>query len=407
MLTIAALAALSGAVALAPTSSSTPTTADRGIDSPSFEVISDTEIHADGQVYHSWQELYESGYYNTVDTKCGTRPIFDAQSDAARGGSDCTYSRTNIRSQYDPSVAKYRIPVVVHVIMRTNGTGALSDARIQSQIDILNEDFQAMAGTNGAPGNDGQIEFYLATEDPNGNPTTGITRSTNNTWYNDGGAYYNTLAWDTNHYLNIYTNSASGNLGYVPDLPQGGIAGSKADRVVILDSTFGRNAPFSPYNLGRTVTHEVGHYLGLYHTFEGGCSNSYTSGDRIVDTHSESSPTFGCPGSRSSCGGPAPFHNYMDYSDDACMWEFTVEQNNRMRCSLLTYRPNLYTIAGGNGACSDADLAEPFGSLDFFDVSAFLAAFGSQNADADLNGDGTWDFFDVSAYLASYAAGCP
>lgn len=89
------------------------------------------------------------------------------------------------------------------------------------------------------------------------------------------------------------------------------------------------------------------------------------------------------------------------------MNQFTVEQNNRMRCSLLSYRPDLYTIAGGNGACSDADLVEPFGELDFFDVSAFLGAFGSNQASADMNGDGNWDFFDVSAYLSAYAAGCP
>ncbi len=409
MLTIASLALIAGTSAVAPTSISPDSGFDRSADAPSFQVISDTEIYADGQRFDSWQDLYEAGYFGFEDNRCSTKPIFDPAFDDLRGGSDCTYNRTTIDAQYDPSVALYRIPVVVHVIQRTNGTGSMTDARVQSQIDILNEDFQAIAGSNGAPGNDGQIEFYLATEDENGNPTTGITRSTNNTWFNDGGAYYNTLAWDTNRFMNIYTNSASGALGYVPDLPQGGIAGSNSDRIVILHSTFGRNAPFNPYDLGRTGTHEVGHYLGLYHTFSNGCGTNscYTTGDRICDTNGESSPTFGCPGSRNSCGGPAPFHNYMDYSDDICMNQFTVEQNNRMRCSLLTYRPDLYTIAGGNGSCSAADLAEPFGELDFFDVSAFLGAFGNNQASADMNNDGNWDFFDVSAYLATYSAGCP
>jgi Pregnancy-associated plasma protein-A len=277
---------------------------------------------------------------------------------------------------------------------------------VLSQIEIMNEDFQALAGSNGAPGNDAQIEFYLATEDPNGNPTTGITRSTNNTWFNDGGSYWNSLAWDTNRYLNIYTNSASGALGYVPDLPQGGIAGSNSDRVVILYSTFGRNAPYSPFNLGRTVTHELGHYFGLYHTFNGGCSNSYTSGDRIADTNPESSPTYGCPGSRSSCGQAAPIDNYMDYSDDRCMNKFTDEQNNRMRCSLLHYRPNLYSVATFGG-CSAADLSEPFGQLNFFDVSLFLNEFASNGDNADINGDGEWNFFDVSDFLTIFGQGCP
>jgi hypothetical protein len=407
MLNIAAAVALAGATALAPISSPTAQPDNQG-NNPSFEIISDTEIIADGHTFNSWNELYQSGYYNFEDTRCGTIPLDFQDDHNARGGNDCTYGRTTIRPEYDPSVARYRIPVVVHIIQRTNGTGSMPDSRVTSQIEILNEDFQALAGTNGAPGNDIQIEFYLATEDPNGNPTNGITRSTNTTWYNDGGAYYNTLAWDTNRYLNIYTNSASGALGYVPDLPQGGIAGSNADRVVILHSTFGRNAPFAPFNLGRTVTHEVGHYLGLYHTFDNGCGTSscYTTGDRICDTNAESSPTFGCPNSRSSCGGPAPFHNYMDYSDDICMNQFTVEQNNRMRCSLLTYRPNLYTVAGSAG-CSDADLAEPFGELNFFDVSEFLSAFSSNDSSADINDDGSWNFFDVSDFLSVFSAGCP
>ncbi len=408
MLNIAAVAALAGASALAPVSSA-PVQADEQFGNPSFQVISDTEIIVDGYTFGSWEELYQSGYYGFEDTRCGT-PLHiphDADADGTRGSSDCTYSRTIIRPEYDPSVAKYRIPVVVHIIQRTNGTGSMPDERVISQIEILNEDFQALAGSNGAPGNDAQIEFYLATVDPDGNPTNGITRSTNNTWYNDGGGYYNFLAWDTNRYLNIYTNSASGALGYVPDLPQGGIAGSNADRVVVLHSTFGRNAPFAPFDLGRTTTHEVGHYLGLYHTFTGGCSggSGYTSGDLIADTNPESSPTFGCPGSRFSCGLPAPFDNYMDYSDDACMNKFTPEQNNRMRCSLLTYRPNLYTIA--SSGCSPADFAEPFGQLNFFDVSDFLFAFGTNDPNADINDDGVFNFFDVSDFLTIFAQGCP
>lgn len=257
---------------------------------------------------------------------------------------------------------------------RTNGTGFINEDRVRSQIDILNEDFLAISGTLGGGGDDAQIEFFLATEDPQGNPTNGITYSTNNTWFNDGGSYWNTLAWDTNRYLNIYTNSASGALGYVPDLPQGGIVGSNSDRVVVLYSTFGRNAPLSPFNLGRTGTHEVGHYLGLYHTFNGGCqstSNCSANGDRICDTNPESSPTFGCPGARTSCGLPAPLDNYMDYSDDFCMRRFTPNQINRMRCTIEHYRSNLAIT--GPSACNAADIAEPFGVLDLADVNAFVS----------------------------------
>lgn len=403
---IATLLTLTGTTLLGPTTSPGAIGENEGIINDRFIVISDTEIIADGVTYDSWEALAASGYHQFEDTRCKT-VSFDFGDDVARGTpSDCSFSRTRIEPEYDPGVEKYRIPVVVHIIQRTNGTGNVPDSRVYSQIEILNEDFLAIAGTNGAPGTDVQIEFYLATEDPNGNPTTGITRSTNNTWYNDGGAYYNTLAWDTNRYLNIYTNNGGGALGYVPTLPQGGIAGSNSDRVVILHSTFGRNAPYAPFNLGRTVTHEVGHYLGLDHTFAGGCGNTYTSGDLIVDTNPESSPTYGCPGSRTSCGSQAPIHNYMDYSDDRCMNQFTPEQANRMRCSLINYRPNLYTVAGPSG-CTDADLAEPYGTLNFFDVSAYLAAFNAQDPSADFDNNGSFDFFDVSLFLGLYNVGCP
>jgi len=407
MLTMAATIALAGASALAPNPTSTTTiNADQQIPGTSFQVISDTEIIADGQTFHSWNELYQTGYFQFEHTRCDAGPFVVPADDNTRGANNCSGNRTIPSPQFDPTVAKYRIPVVVHIIQQTNGTGSMPDSRVTSQIEILNEDYQALAGTNGAPGTDGQIEFYLATVDPDGNPTTGITRSTNNTWFNDGGGYWNSLAWDTNRYLNIYTNNASGALGYVPNLPQGGIVGLNADRVVILYSTFGRNAPFAPFDLGRTVTHEVGHYFGLEHTFQGACSNGYTSGDLIMDTNPESSPTFGCPNSRSTCGGqPAPFHNYMDYSDDICMNQFTPEQVNRMRCTLLNYRPDLYTIAASG--CSPADFAEPFGALDFFDVSAFLSAFGTNDAAADFNNDGAWNFFDVSDFLTVFGQGCP
>ncbi len=423
MLTAFFAAALTGAVvgiaaapgATAPASNTNPVQAGQFVNhlgaDYDMEIISDTEIIIDGHTYNSWDAVAASGYYSLRDTRCGIDEamleIFDETVAPTGNGADCSFSTTNPRAVYDPSVEKYRIPVVVHVIERTNGTGAMTDARVQSQIDVLNEDFLALPGSNGAPGTDAQIEFYLATEDPNGNPTTGITRSVNNTWFNDGGAYYNSLAWDTDRYLNIYSNNGGGALGYVPDLPQGGIAGSNSDRVVILYSTFGRNAPFSPFNLGRTATHEVGHYLGLYHTFNGGCAggNCYTRGDRICDTNDEGSPTSGCPSSRSSCGSSAPIHNYMDYSDDRCMNEFTPEQSNRMRCTLLNYRPDLYELA--QGPCSIADFEQPFGELDFFDISRFIVHVQNQADEGDFNDDGIVDFFDISAYLAAFTAGCP
>lgn len=277
--------------------------------------------------------------------RCATPPR-DPNATVPQGPADCSYSNTNPLGSYAPSFI-YRVPVVFHVIRSTSGQGNLSAAQVQSQVDILNEDFRALPGTPGSGGFDTGIEFFLATSDPQGNPTTGITYTTNNTWFSDRqtSSYTTALAWDTNRYLNVYTNSGGGALGYVPNLPQAGnLVGQTNDRIVVAWDTVGRNAPGAPYNQGRTLTHEVGHYLGLFHTFDGGCGSASacnSSGDLICDTNPESQPRFGCPGSASSCGSPDPYRNYMDYTNDTCMTGFTSEQARRMRCTLQHWRPGL------------------------------------------------------------------
>ncbi len=295
--------------------------------------------------FASWSDYYASDLFMQNQGRCST-PYDPDFVDLLDGGpADCSYNNTDPKAEYDPSVALYRIPVVFHILRASNGTtGHVPEHLVESQVEILNEDFLAMVGTNGEAGTDAQVEFYLATKDPDGNPTNGITYSDNTNWYNDNGGYYNTLAWDPHRYLNIYTNTASGALGYVPFLPQNGSPGSSSDRVVLLWSTVGRNAPYGhPYNLGRTATHEFGHYLGLFHTFNSGCGggNCSTSGDRVCDTNPESNPHYGC-GSRSTCSSTDPIENYMDYSDDRCMDNFTPDQSRRMRCTMEHYRPSIY-----------------------------------------------------------------
>ncbi|NNE42606.1 MAG: T9SS type A sorting domain-containing protein [Gemmatimonadetes bacterium] len=303
-------------------------------------------IH-DGIEFESREAFSRSEYFRANGLRCGTPETKVEEGIAAFGSpSDCTAGNTNILPEYDPSNGMITMQVVFHVIQSTGGSGNIPDSQIMNQLDIINEDFLAIAGTPGANGTNGMIQFVMATEDPLGNPTNGITRTTNNTWFNDGGSYWNSLAWDPNTYINIYCNSASGNLGYVPYLPQTGTPGAASDRVVVLWNTVGRNAPYGPpYDQGRTVTHELGHYFGLDHTFAGGCAaasppNCYTTGDWICDTNSESTPTFGCP-NKSSCSSPDPIDNYMDYSDDLCMEMFTPEQMNRMRCTIENWRPGL------------------------------------------------------------------
>lgn len=317
-------------------------------------------------------------------------------------GADCSSNNTNPLPQYDPG-SVYEINVVVHVI--TNGsTGNITDAMVESQIEILNEDFLALAGTNGGDGTYTGIRFKLATEDPNGNATNGITRSNNSTWFNDGGQYYNTLNWDPNRYMNIYTNNGGGALGYVPALPSdgnGSIVGTAADRVVVLWNTFGRNAPNAPFNLGRTATHEVGHFLGLEHTFNGGCSSAsqpgcYTSGDLICDTAPEQSPNYGnCSGANpNTCGDIDPVENYMDYSDDACMTKFSPEQMRRMRCTLESWRPNLGNVVGGGNQSPTASFTSS--------TSGLTASFTDGSSDPDGSiASRSWNFGDGNSSTAT------
>lgn len=325
-----------------------------GLEAASVEVAADGSVIVDGNSFASWGHYFNSQYFRERGGRCGTpdrqsRELLFGADGAAP--SDCSSSNTNPSVDYAPGLV-YVVPVVVHVITNTAGTqGDISDAMVESQIAILNEDFRTVPGSNGADGTNLRIHFVLA----------GITRSANDNWFNDNsdpvlGWYYDVLHWDPHQYMNVYTNSARGFLGYVPFLPANGggtNVGQPYDRVVILWSAFGRDAPFPPYDQGRTATHEIGHYLGLEHPFDGfGCSDSasppgcYSDGDLICDTPLDDGPYFGCPdqGAAQSCGSPDPIHNYMEYTDDLCMTEFTPEQTRRVRCTLQHYRPDLVEL---------------------------------------------------------------
>lgn len=229
---------------------------------------------------------------------------------------------------YDAAAApaNVSIPVRWHVVRSGTAVsqGNIPDSWIQDQIQVLN---QAYAGTG--------FSFYLAS----------IDRTTNSRWYTGcyGGSerkMKSALKIDPANNLNIYScRPSSGILGYAY-FPNSFNESDYRHGVVLLDQSLpGGNA--SPYNLGDTATHEVGHYLGLYHTFQGGCQNP---GDSVADTPAEASAAYGCPTGRDTCAsaGLDPITNFMDYTDDACMDTFSANQTDRMHQMTSSFRPSIY-----------------------------------------------------------------
>ena len=249
------------------------------------------------------------------------------------------------------------IPVVVHVLYRL-GAQNISDAQIQSQIDVLNEDYRRMnADTTSTPvafqpvATDVNIEFCLASIDPDGNPTTGIERrevSTSNigsssNYYLTGSGGLN--AWNASQYLNIWVCEINGGiLGFAQ--PPGSPA--TFDGIVIQHRYFGRTGfVSSPFNRGRTATHEVGHWLGLRHIWgDGGCSVD----DGVLDTPVSDAANYSCPTTHSSCSSLDMVQNYMDYTDDFCMNIFTAGQAFVMQNTVVLERAGLLSSDGCNGS---------------------------------------------------------
>ena len=256
------------------------------------------------------------------------------------------------------------IPVVVHVLWN-DPIENISDAQIQSQIDILNEDFRKLNADTLDDLHtfydftaDAGIEFCLASYDPDGNPTNGITRTftdsisfigVGNEKYSASGGIDN---WDPESYLNIWVcnlDASGGTLGYAT-FPSDLAANPDDDGVVIRYQSFGSSGTAeAPNDLGRTATHEVGHWLNLRHIW----GDDICGDDLVDDTEPSENNNFQCPtfphNANSSCGTGQDgemYMNFMDYVDDDCMNMFTWGQSDRMEAAINTERMALFNSTG-------------------------------------------------------------
>ncbi len=251
------------------------------------------------------------------------------------------------------------IPVVVHVLYNTASQN-ITDAQVQSQIDVLNADFHKFnADQSKVPAafapliGDAGVQFVLAKQDPSGQATTGVVhKSTTATSFDSSDKMkYSSSggddAWPAAAYLNLWCcNLGGGLLGYA-QFPGGAAA---TDGVVILYSAFGSGgSAVAPYGLGRTATHEVGHWLNLRHIWgDARCGN-----DQVADTPTQQTSNYGCPTfPHVTCSNGTSgdmFMNYMDYVDDACMQMFSSAQGDRMDALFASggTRASLLTSVGG------------------------------------------------------------
>lgn len=270
---------------------------------------------------------------NAAFLQCGTKEPSEKEKKLIENNSR---RMREMRAASDPASALERtagsvtINVYFHVITNRRGQGNVSDAAINNQITVLNSAYSGLTGGANTP-----FRFQLVNVD----------RTSNDKWYTAviGSRaerdMKNALHRGTGRDLNFYTNGmGQGLLGWAT-FPWEYAGAPTMDGVVCHFASL-PGGTFAPYNLGDTATHEVGHWLGLYHTFQGGCT---VTNDEVSDTNAQASSTSGCPIGRDSCqiDGPGrldPIENFMDYSTDSCMFLFTAGQSARMDDKHATYR---------------------------------------------------------------------
>ena len=289
---------------------------------------SDAPFRVHGKTWKSQKDFVDSG------ARCATKhpdeikaEEIDAELQKLPGGKIVTSGRNNgapiLRAPGSVTVSVY-----FHVISKgpALADGNIPDKMIKDQVAVLNLSYSGAYGGANTP-----YRFVLA----------GIDRTVNSNWFvcTPGSQAEKimkaSLRRGTCSTLNFYTTDGGGYLGWAT-FPWDCFKKPFDDGVVCLYSSLPGGSEV-PYNEGKTGTHEVGHWLGLYHTFQGGCA---TKNDYVTDTPAEREPAFGCPAGSDTCraAGVDPIENFMDYTDDPCMYKFTVGQSARMDTTTLKSR---------------------------------------------------------------------